>query len=199
MLAFGMCFLCRSRGRRGGIDGRGRGHSRRRLRHRLGGLGLSGSGSGSSILLLLPGGGLGPRRLAPGALVAELASSLALAATAKLLGEVLGGDLREQLLLVTASEDVDLLHRDGVEPCLYDAPDAAESPGGVDDVQPAQALGVVVLAEGADLFQVRVYLGDLGDADALQVGDGAAGLEEGTGLAAAGGEAGVRQLLVLDR
>jgi len=93
---------------------------------------------------------------------------------------------------------VDLLHGDRVEPALDDGPNGAETPGGVDEVEAAKALGVVVLRHGAGLLDVAEHLGRLHQANALEVHDSAAGLEEKAGLAAAGGQAGVRQALVLD-
>jgi hypothetical protein len=39
-----------------------------------------------------------------------------LARPSKLLGQVLGGDLREELVLVRAPDDVDLVHGDLVQP-----------------------------------------------------------------------------------
>lgn len=151
---------------------------------------LLGSGSG-------PGGRARPLSLLPGTHIGQLTAALALASTAELLGEVLGGDLGKELLLVAGAEDVDLVNGDRVEEALDDGEDAAEAPGGVDDVQLAETLGVVVLRDLGGLADVAVDGGDAGDADALQVHDGAAGLEELAGLAGAGGQTGVGHLLVL--
>lgn len=141
---------------------------------------------------------LGPLSLAPRASIAVLAATRALAGTAELLGEVLGRDLLEDLRLVTAAKDVDLLHGDGVEPALDNTPDGGEAPGGVDKVHLAETLGVVVLGDDGGLADVGVDLGNTGDGDALEVDDRAAGLEEVTGFAGAGGETGVGDALVLD-
>jgi hypothetical protein len=152
------------------------------------------SGSG----LVGPLGRLSPFRVLPRPSIAHLAAARALTLATKLLGQVLGRDLAQQLLLVSGSEDVDLLDGDGIEPALDHAPDTAETPGGVDDVEPAQTLGVVVLAEVAGGADVAVDLAGLADADALEVHDGAAGLQQGAGFAAAGWQAWVGYALVLD-
>lgn len=144
-----------------------------------------------------PSGGASPLRLLPRALIGELAAALALAGTTELGGQVLGGDLGEQLRLVSAAEDVNLVDGDGVEETLDDAESAAEAPGGIDNVQLAQTLGVVVLGDLGSLANVSVDGGDAGDADTLQIHNGAAGLEQLAGLARAGGQTGVGQLLVL--
>ena len=91
---------------------------------------------------------------------------------------------------------MDLLDGDGVEEALDDVENAAETPGGVDQVQLAQSLGVVVLRDGGSLTNVSVDGGNAGDPDALQVHDCAAGLHQTAGLSRTGGQAGVRQLLV---
>lgn len=157
----------------------------------------------NSLLALLPGSGSGPGgrtrplSLLPGAHIGQLTAALAVASTAKFHGKVLGGDLGKELLLIAGAEDVDLVNGDRVEEALDDGEDAAEAPGGVDEVQLAETLGVVVLRDLGGLADVAVNRGDAGDADALQVHDGAASLEELAGLAGAGGQTGVGQLLVL--
>ena len=156
--------------------------------------------SGLGLGLLLRGsplGGLGPLGLLPRAHVAELAASSARAATAELNGEVLGGNLSQQVLLVAGAEHVDLVHGHGVQEALDHVEHAAETPGGVDQVKLAQTLGVVVLGDGRRLLDVSVHGGDAGDTDALEVHDGAASLEQLTSLARASGQAGVGELLVL--
>lgn len=134
----------------------------------------------------------------PWASIAVLAATLAGAGAAKLLGDVLGGDVLQQLALVAAAEDVDLLDGDGVQPALDNAPHGREAPGSVDEEQLAQTLGVVVLGDDRGLADVRVHLGNLGQGDALEVHDGAARLEEVAGLAGAGGQTGVSHTLVFD-
>ena len=196
-----MLLLCSSRGGGIGLDlGSSRGIT---------------TGGGSSCTLLdisrgvldyigraalpLPLGGASPLLLAPRSHIAKSAAASALASTTKLLWQVLGGNLTEQLLLIATSEDVNLLDSDGVEPSLDHVPDGAKAPGGVDQVQPAETLRVVVLAKTTGLLDITKNLGSLCKADALEVHDGTAGLEEGAGLAAARGEAGVGEALVLDR
>jgi hypothetical protein len=137
-------------------------------------------------------------RLAPWPGIAEPASALTIARSAELLRQVLSRDLGQKLALVSATEDMDLLHSDGVEEGLNHAEDGAETPRGVDEVEAAKALGVVVLGHSGGLLDVSVDGGDLGEADALEVHDCAAGFEEVAGLARAGGEAGVGYFFVLD-
>lgn len=143
-----------------------------------------------------PLGRSGPFRLLPGAHVAESASARALAGTAELDGKVLGRDLSQELLLVVAAQNVDLLHSDGVQEALDDTEDAAESPGGIDQVQLAQPLRVVVLRDSGRLADIAVDGRHVGDADSLQVHDRAAGLQQLASLARASGQTGVSQLLV---
>lgn len=160
--------------------------------------GCGGGGSGA-VSLLLPLGGPGVLRVGPWANVAELAALAgALARAAEGLGQGLGGDVLQQLLLVAAAEDVDLLHGDGVDPTLDGAPDGGEAPGGVDDEQLAETLGVVVLRHVGGRLEVAVNGGGLAEADALEVHDGAACLEQVTGLAGTCGQARVGDALVLD-
>lgn len=157
-----------------------------------------GGGRGGAVSLLLPLCGLGVLRVGPWADVAEHAAAGALAGAAEGLGQGLGGDVLQQLLLVAAAEDVDLLHGDGVDPALDGAPDGGEAPGGVDDEQLAETLRVVVLRHVGGRLEVPVDRGGLAEADALEVHDGAAGLEEVAGLAGACRQAGVGDALVLD-
>jgi len=131
---------------------------------------LIGLGSG-------PSGRTSPLGFLPRALIGELAATLALAGTAQLNGQVLGGHLGKQFRLVAAAEDVDLIDGDRVEETLDDTEGAAEAPRGVDDVQLTQTLGVVVLGDLGGLTNVTVDGGNTGNADTLQVHDGAAGLE----------------------
>lgn len=140
---------------------------------------------------------LGPLGLLPGTHIAELTASSALTGTAEFNREVLGRDLLQQFLLVIGPKDVDLLHGDGVEESLDDVEHAAETPGGIDQVQLAQALGVIVLRDGGSLTHVSVHRGDACDAYAFQIHDAAAGLEQLAGLARAGRQPGVRELFVL--
>lgn len=92
---------------------------------------------------------------------------------------------------------MDLADSDGVKETLDNTEDGAEAPGGVDDVELTQALGVVVLGDLGGLTDVAVDGGDAGNTDTLHIHDCAAGLEELAGLARAGGETGVGHLLIL--
>lgn len=142
--------------------------------------------------------GLGEGRVLPWALVAELTAAGALASTTESLGQAVGGNVLEQLLLVTAAENVDLLNRDGVDPALDDGPDSGETPWGVDDEQLAQTLGVVVLGHVGGRLQVAVHGGGLAQTNALEVHDRAASLEQVARFAGASRQTGVGDALVFD-
>ena len=129
-----------------------------------------------------PLGRLGPLGILPRAHITQFTTSLALASAAEFLGEVLHGNLLQKFLLVARAQDVDLVDGDGVQEALDDIEDAAEAPGGVDEVQLAQSLRVVVLRDAGGLLQVSVHGGDAGDPDTLQVHDRAAGLHQSVGL-----------------
>jgi hypothetical protein len=150
------------------------------------------------VRLLLPSSGLDPLRVLPRASIGQLTAALALARTTELLGQVLLRDLSEQLLLVTATKNVDLCDGDGVEELLDHAEDGREAPGSVDQVQLAHALGVVVLRDGRCLLHVSVNAANVAETDTLKIHDGARGFEEVARLARAGGQTGVGDLLVLD-
>ena len=130
--------------------------------------------------------------------IAVRTATLALALATEILGEVLSRNLLEELALVAGSEDVDLGNGDGVEPALDDAPNGRETPRGVDHIQLAEALGVVVLGDNGGLLDIGVNLGNLADRDTLEVHDSAACLEEVAGLAGASGKTGIGDALVLD-
>jgi hypothetical protein len=150
----------------------------------------------SIAALLRPLGLSNPLRILPWAGIAQRTATGTVARTAEDLGQILGWHLCQQLRLVSRAENVDLGARDRVEELLDDAEDARETPGCVDDVHLSEALGVVVLRDGGDGLQVAIDGGGLGDTDALQVEDGARGLEEVAGLARAGGQTGVGHLFV---
>lgn len=92
---------------------------------------------------------------------------------------------------------MDLVDSDRVQETLDHAEDAAESPRRIDDVELAEAFGVVVLTDGRGLADVAVDTAGFAKTDALEVHDGAARLEEVTGKTGAGGEAWVSHFFVL--
>lgn len=92
---------------------------------------------------------------------------------------------------------MDLRDSHRIQPALHHREDTGEAPRRVDEIQLAQSLGVVVLADGGGLLDVAIYGGDFRDANALQVHDGAACFEELAGFSGAGGEAGVGELFIL--
>ena len=111
--------------------------------------------------------------LMPGTCIAQRAATLAIALAAKLLGQVLRRNLREELLLVRGANDVDLLDRDLVEPWLDDSPHGCERPRRVDDVELAHGLWVSVLADARCLHHVVLHPVEGGDTDTLEIEDGA--------------------------
>lgn len=152
------------------------------------------------VLVLLgssPLGRLGPLWILPGALVAQFTAAFALAGTTNVLGKVLSGDLCQQFLLVVGTKYMDLFDSHGVQEALDGVESAAETPRGVDQVELAQTLGVVVLRDARGLTNIPIHRRDTCDTDALQVHDGAAGLEQLACLPRAGGQSGVSKLLVL--
>ena len=137
-----------------------------------------------------------PLGILPGPHIAELAASRTRTVAAKLLGQVLLGNLAQQLGLVMAAEDVDLLDGDGVEEALDDAEDGGEAPGRVDQIEFAQPLRVVVLRDGRGLLHVAVHRRHPAQADAFQVHDRAARLQQRAGLARTRRQPRVRHLFV---
>lgn len=134
----------------------------------------------------------------PGTGVGEGASTRAVALPAERLGEVFGGDLLEEFVLVLVTEDLDFFDGDGVEPALDDGPYGGEDVRSVDDVELAHGLWVVVLADVGGLLYVGGYLPEGGDADVLEVHDGARGFDELAAVGGADGETLALELFVLD-
>jgi len=139
-----------------------------------------------------------PLRILPRTLITKHTTALALTTASEHLGQILFRHLAQQLLLVTAAQDMDFIHGDRVQEPLDERKHGAETPGGVDDVQLPQPLRVVVLADAAGLLDVVVDGGGLAEADAFKVHDCAAGFQEGVCAAGAGGQAGVGDFFVLD-
>lgn len=151
---------------------------------------------GGGRLLVEPLGGPGELGVVPWAKVAHFATTLTLAGATKLLGQVLRGNLGQEVLLVAAAKDVNLLNGDGVEETLDEAEDASKGPGSVDDVELAQALGVVVLRNLGGGLHISKDRAGVADTNTLQVHDGAARLEQVAGLARASRQARVGDLFV---
>ena len=101
--------------------------------------------------------------------IAQAAAPLALAQPAKVLRQVLRRDLREELILVHGIEDVDLVHRDLVQPGLDDAPHGGERPRRVDDEEPAHDLRVAVLSDRRRRHDVVLDAVKVGERDVMQV------------------------------
>ena len=127
----------------------------------------------------------------------QLTPTLTITRPAKQFREILLRHLCEQLSLITTTKNMNFRNGNRIQPPLDDGKNAAEAPGGVDQIEFPETLGVVVLADGGGLLDVAVDGGDFGDADAFEVHDRAAGFEQFTGFAGAGGEAGVGELFVL--
>jgi hypothetical protein len=151
----------------------------------------------SIVALLCPPGLLDPLRVLPWASVAQRTATRAVTGTTEFLRQVLGGNLCEQLCLVSRAQDVNLGAGDRVEELLDHAEDTRETPRRVDDVHLTETLGVVVLRDGRNSLQVAVDRCRLGNTDALQIEDGARGLEEVASLARASGQTRIGHLLVL--
>lgn len=113
----------------------------------------------------------------PWARLACFASTGALASTAKKNGQVGRIDILEDLVLVVAAENDNLLDSDLVQEGLDHAPDRGEHHGGVDDVHLAHHLGVVVLGNGRGTLDEAKGVGELANGDTLEVENGAALLD----------------------
>lgn len=148
-------------------------------------------------LPLCPLGRPRPLRILPGPHIAKLTTALTRTSAAKLLGQILLRDLAQQVGLVMAAEDMDLLHGDGVEEALDDAEDGRKPPGRVDEVELAEAFRVVVLRDGRRLLDVAVHRRHPAQPDAFQVHDRAACLEQRAGFPRTCGQARVRHFFVL--
>lgn len=133
----------------------------------------------------------------PRSIVTQATPTDALARPSKLLGQVLGGDLREELVPVRAPDDVDLANGDLVEPDLDDGPHGAERPRRVDDVELAHDLRVAVLPDRRRRHDVLPDAVKVGERDALQVQDRAECLHRVPDRARGGGHARRQRTLVL--
>ena len=141
-------------------------------------------------LLLLP-------TVIPRARIAQAAPALALAQPAKLLGQVLRRDLREQLVPIRGVEDVDLADGDLVKPALDHGPDGGERPGRIDDVELAHDLRVAVLPDRRGGHDVVLDAVKVGERDVLQVHDRAERLDRVPDRARRGRHARRQRALVL--
>ena len=103
--------------------------------------------------------------------IAQTAPTGTLTRPTKVLGQVLRGDLCEELVLVRAPDDLDLADGDLVEPELDDAPHGGECPRRVYDVEFAHDLWVAVLADGGRPGDVVLHAVKVGKRHALQVQD----------------------------
>lgn len=101
----------------------------------------------------------------PWASVGQRAATGATAGTTKVLGEVLGGNVLEELSLVVLAENVNLALGSLVEPGLDERPDSGEEVRGVDDEHEAHGLGVVVLSNAGRGRDVVLDWGKLAGAD----------------------------------
>lgn len=134
----------------------------------------------------------------PGTSVRQRTAVGASARSSEFDGEVLGGDLLDKVIFVLVTENLDLFDCDGVEPALDDGPDGGEDVGSVDDIELAHGLGVVVLTNVGGLLNVAGHLPELGDADVLEIHDGARGLYELSLGGRADGETLSLELFVFD-
>jgi hypothetical protein len=95
----------------------------------------------------------------------------------KVLRQVLRRDLREELVLIPGPDDVNLVHRDLVQPDLDDGPHGAERPRRIDDVELAHDLRVAVLPDRSRRHDVVLDAVKVGERHALQVHDRAERLD----------------------
>lgn len=118
------------------------------------------------------------RLVPPGTCIAHAAPAraLALACPAKLLGQVLRGDLCEELVLVRAAQDIDLVDGNLVEKVLDHGIHSVERPWRVDDVKLAHDFWIAVLSDLRRRHDVVLHAVEVGQRDVLQVQDRAEGL-----------------------
>lgn len=118
------------------------------------------------------------RLVPPGTCIAHAAPAraLALASPAKFLGQVLRGDLCEELVLVRAAQDIDLVDGNLVEKVLDHGIHSVERPWRVDDVKLAHDLWIAVLSDLRRRHDVVLHAVEVGQRDVLQVQDRAEGL-----------------------
>lgn len=88
-------------------------------------------------------------------------------------GQLIGVDVLQELLLVRAAYDLDFLPCFLVQECFHDGPHACENPGRVDDHHLTELLGVVVLCDlGAQLHEGLCALAEQRHGEARHVQDG---------------------------
>ena len=85
--------------------------------------------------------------LIPGPCVTQRATADASTSSSELLREALRRDVRQQLLLVGASQNVDFRDRDLIQPGFDDRPDGGKRPRGVDDEEFAHRFWVSILPD----------------------------------------------------
>ena len=111
--------------------------------------------------------------------IAQRTTPDTLTCPSKLDRQVVGRDLREQLLLDrhTTAHNIDLGDRHLVQPGLDNRPHGRKRPGCINDVKLAHALWVAILPDTGRLKDVILDADKRGNADALEVHDGARGLD----------------------
>jgi hypothetical protein len=117
------------------------------------------------------------RTRVPRTSIAHRAAPRARTRPAKLLGQILGRDLRQQLILVARIQDINLRHRHLIQPRLDHAPDGGERPGRVDDIKLAHTFRVPVLADRGRRHDVVLDAIEIRHGDPLQVKDRAGGFD----------------------
>lgn len=97
-----------------------------------------------------------PLGIRPWTLIAKHTPALTstLAGSTKSLWKILCWNLCEKLLLVTTTQDVDLLNGDRIQPTFHDAPDGGKSPWCIDHVEFSESLWIVVLRHVGSQFDV---------------------------------------------
>jgi hypothetical protein len=133
----------------------------------------------------------------PRARIAHTAPARARTGTSELLRQILRRDLREELILVPATQDIDLRYRHRVEPALDEVPYRGEAPWRIDDIELAHALRVAILPDGARCVHVIFHLVERAEGDVGEVEDRAGRLDGVTHLGGGGRETVGEELFVL--
>ena len=85
--------------------------------------------------------------LIPGPCVAQRATADTSTSSSEFLREALRRDVRQQLVLVGASQNVDFGNRDLIQPGFDDGPNGGKRPRGVDDEEFAHRFWVSILPD----------------------------------------------------
>ena len=130
----------------------------------------------------------------PRASIIQRTSTRTSASPTQLYWEIFLVDLLQQFARVLG--DVNLGHRDLVQPGLDDLPNPIESPRRIYDIEFAHAFGVAILTDGCCLHHVVLDLVEVGQRDVVEIEDRAGRFHGATNCLGAGGETVVDEFLV---